>query len=199
LLDHLWHRRGYPEKLGATLHRYADDAILVCRRSPQPALAAFEAIATRMELTLNRDKTRVTRLTDGFDFIGFQFVKRKSPSRGKNTIYLFPAKSAQQKIRNRLKYLTSRRAPISPKEFVEMVNPIVTGWVNYFRHTNASQAFRGLQRFVNIRFRRYLTQRSKGRGFGWQRFPNSKLYAMGLVYIGSGLLEYVAKPVHGGR
>jgi hypothetical protein len=96
-------------------------------------------------------------------------------------------------------YLTSRRAPISPKEFVEMVNPIVLGWVHYFRHINASQAFRGLQRFVNIRFRRYLTQRRKGRGFGWQRFPNSKLYAMGLVYIGSGLLEYVAKPVHGGR
>ena len=67
------------------------------------------------------------------------------------------------------------------------------------RHTNASQAFRGLQRFVNIRFRRYLTQRSKGRGFGWRRFPNSKLYAMGLVYIGSGRLEYVPKPAHGGR
>ena len=80
-----------------------------------------------------------------------------------------------------------------------MVNPIVRGWVNYFRHTNASQAFRGLQRFVNIRFRRYLTQRSKGRGFGWKRFPNSKLYAMGLLYIGSGLLEYVPKPVHGSR
>src|SRR4029450_2223256 len=28
LLDHLWHKRGYPGKLGATLHRYADDAIL---------------------------------------------------------------------------------------------------------------------------------------------------------------------------
>lgn len=199
LLDHLWHRRGYPEKLGATLHRCADDAILVCRRSPQPALTAFEAIAKRMELTLNCDKTHVTRLTDGFDFIGFQFVTRKSPRSGKNTIYLCPAKSAQQKIRNRLKYLTSRRAPISPKEFVEMVNPIVLGWANYFRHTNASQAFRGLQRFVNIRFRRYLTQRSKGRGFGGKRFPNSTLYAMGLIYIGSGMLEYVSKPVHGGR
>lgn len=95
-----------------------------------------------------------------------------------------------------LKYVTSRRAPISPKAFVDMVNPIVTGWVNYFRHTNASQAFRGLQRFVNIRFRRYLTQRSKGRGFGWKRFPNSKLYAMGLAYIGSGMLTYQAKPAH---
>jgi group II intron reverse transcriptase/maturase len=199
LLDDLWHTRGYPAKLGATLHRYADDALLVCRRSPQPALAAFEAIAKRMELTLNRDKTHVTRLTAGFDFVGFQFVKRKSPSSGKNTIYIFPAKSAQQTIRNRLKYLTSRRAPISPQEFVAMVNPLVTGWANYFRHTNASQAFRGLQRFVNIRFRRYLTQRSKGRGFGWHRFPNRKLYAMGLAYIGSGKLEYVAKPVHDGR
>ena len=49
------------------------------------------------------------------------------------------------------------------------------------------------------RFRRYLTQRSKGRGFGWKRFPNSKLYAMGLVYIGSGMLEYMAKPAHGVR
>jgi RNA-directed DNA polymerase len=199
LLDQLWHKRGYPEKLGATLHRYADEAILVCHKSPQPALAALEAIATRMDLTLNRDKTHVTRVTDGFDFIGFNFVKRRSPRSGKNAIYIFPAKSAQQKIRNRLKYITSRRAPISPKEFVEMVNPIVTGWANYFRHTNASQAFRGLQRFVNIRFRRYLTQRSKGRGFGWKRFPNSTLYAMGLAYIGSGLLTYRAKPAHGVR
>jgi RNA-directed DNA polymerase len=82
---------------------------------------------------------------------------------------------------------------------VEMVNPIVLGWANYFRHTNASQAFRGLQRFVNIRFRRYLTQRSKGRGFGWKRFPNSTLYAMGLVYIGSGMLKYAPKPVQGLR
>ena len=25
LLDQVWHKRGYPEKLGASLHRYADD------------------------------------------------------------------------------------------------------------------------------------------------------------------------------
>lgn len=199
LLDQLWHNRGYPTKLGATLHRYADDALLVCRQSARPALAAFEAIAKRMDLTLNRDKTRAPRLTEGFDFLGVQFVKRKSPTTGKQAIYLFPAKSAQQTIRNKLKYLTSRRAPISPQDFVAQVNPLMTGWVNYFRHTNASHAFRGLQRFVNIRFRRYLTQRSKGRGFGWQRYPNHKLYAMGLAYIGSGKLEYVTNPVHGGR
>jgi RNA-directed DNA polymerase len=186
------------ERVGVRFPR-ATRPIVVCRRSPQPALTACEAIATRMELTLKREKTRGTRLPDGFDCIGFKFVKRKSPSSGRNTLYIFPAKSAQQKIRNRLKYLTSRRAPIRPQAFVGLVNPIVTGGVNYCRHTHASQAFRELQRFVHIRFRRYVTPRSKGRGWGWKRCPNSQRYAMGLVYIGSGMLEYVAKPVHGGR
>jgi hypothetical protein len=175
LLNHLWHSRGYPAQLGATLHRYADDALLVCRKSAKPALAAFAAIAQRMDLTRNRDKTRETRITEGCDFFGSEVVNRKSPTSGKNTLSLFPAKSAQQKIRNKRKSLPSRRAPSSPQEFVEEVNPVMTGWVNYFRHTNASQAFRGLQRFVNIHLRRYLTQRRKGRGFGGKRYPKSKL------------------------
>lgn len=199
LLDQLWHKRGYPEKLQATLYRYCDDAILVCRKSAQPALEAFRSIASRMDLTVNEEKTHITKLTDGFDFIGYQFVKRPSPKTGKNTIYIFPAKRAQQKVRNRLKFLTSRRAPISPQEFTELVNPVVRGWTNYFLHTNASDAFRRLQRFINTRFRRFLTCRSKGRGFGWQKYPNSKLYAMGLIYIGSGMLQYMTKPAHDSR
>jgi group II intron reverse transcriptase/maturase len=54
LLDQVWHKRHYPERLGATLHRYADDAILVCRRGPTEALLAFEAIAKRMVVVVNR-------------------------------------------------------------------------------------------------------------------------------------------------
>jgi len=127
LLDQLWHSRKYPAKLGATLHRYADDALLVCRKSAKPALAAFAAIAKRMDLTLNRDKTRETRLTEGFDFLGVGFVKRRSPTTGKPAIYLSPAKSAQQVIRDKLKSRTSRRAPISPQDFVALVNPLMMG------------------------------------------------------------------------
>ena len=190
LLDQVWHKRGYPEKLGASLHRYADDAILVCRKSAEQALEAFAAIASRMGLTINREKTRITKLTEGFDFIGFQFVKRRSPKSGKWSIYIFPSKVAQRNIRRRIKYFTKRRAPMTPVEFVEQVNQTVRGWVNYFRHTNASQAFRGLQRFINTRFRRFLNFRSKGRGFGWRKYPNAALYARGIIYIGSRVIEY---------
>ena len=75
-----------------------------------------------------------------------------------------------------------------PDEFVRQINQAVRGWANYDTHTKASQAFRALQRFINTRFRRYLTYRSKGRGFGWKKYPNKRLYAMGIIYIGSGLI-----------
>jgi hypothetical protein len=191
LLDQVWHKRGYPEKLGASLHRFADDAILVCRKSAVQALQAFEAIAVRMGLMVNREKTRITKLVEGFNFIGFEFAKRRSPKSGKWSIYIFPSKSAQRNIRRRIKYFTKRRAPVAPAEFVKQVNQAVRGWVNYFRHTNASQAFRSLQRFINTRFRRYLNFRSKGRGFGWKKYPNRTLYARGIIYIGSRVIEYV--------
>jgi RNA-directed DNA polymerase len=196
LLDRVWHSRGYPEKLGATLHRYADDVILVCRKSAAQALEAFEAIMVRMGLTINREKTQVTKLTDGFDFLGFQFVKRLSPSTGKPRIYIFPSKTSQRNIRRQIKSFTKRRAPILPNEFVRKVNEVVLGWANYYRHTNASEAFRRLQRFINIRFRRYLNYRSKRRGFGWKEFPNKKLYAMGIIYIGSGFIRYEGATVN---
>src|SRR5437763_4704066 len=190
LLDQVWHKRGYPEKLGAALHRYADDAILVCRKSGAHALQAFEAIAVTDGLDDQSRKAQITKLIEGFDFIGFQFVKRRSPNSGKQNIYIFPSKAAQRNIRRRIKYCTKRRAPIRPAEFVEQVNQTVRGWVNYFRHTNASQAFRSLQRFINTRFRRYLNFRHKGRGFGWKQYLNATLYARGMIYIGSGVIEY---------
>lgn len=196
LVDQVWHKRGYPEKLGATLHRYADDAILVCRKGATEPLRAFEAIARRMGLMINKEKTRVTRLTEGFDFLGFHFVKRRSPNTGKMVIYLSPSKDSQRNIRRRIKYFTKRRAPVPPDEFVRQINQVVRGWVNYYRHTNASDAFRMLQRFINTRFRRYLTFRSKGRGFGWKKFPNKKLYAKGIIYIGSGIIRYERAPAN---
>ncbi|MEO0842198.1 MAG: group II intron maturase-specific domain-containing protein, partial [Cyanobacteria bacterium J06643_5] len=169
------------------------------RKSAPQTLQAFESITTRMKLQLNREKTRITKVTEGFVFIGFHFVKRRSPKTGKYNIYISPSKDSQHNIRRQIKAVTKRRAPILPSEFVRQVNQKVLGWANYYRHTNASKAFRDLQRYINIRFRRYLNYRSKCRGFGWKEFPNKKLYAMGIIYIGSGFIRYSKATVNARR
>jgi RNA-directed DNA polymerase len=195
IIDKIWQKLKPIWKL----YRYADDILIICQKDSYQALAKFKLIAERLSLKVNQSKTKITRLTEGFDFIGYHFIKRRSPSSDKNTIYIFPTKASEQKIRNSIKYKTSWRAPIQPEEYVGQVNQIVRGWTNYYLHTNASQAFRKLQTFVNIRFRRYLHRRRKGRGYGWKHYPNNKLYDKGIIYIGSGLLERVLKPVNGLR
>ena len=57
-------------------------------------LKKFTEMAKGMGLTLNSEKARITKITDGFDFIGFNFVKRKSQISGKSIIYIFPSKMA---------------------------------------------------------------------------------------------------------
>ncbi|WP_419421654.1 reverse transcriptase domain-containing protein (plasmid) [Legionella sp. D16C41] len=177
VIDQKWHKMDYPQKFGATLHRYCDDIVLVCRKDALKAWNAFKEEALQLKLSINSEKTHITKLTKGFDFIGYTFVKRKSPKVKKNIIYIFPTKRSQQAIRHKIKRITSRRAPIKPEQFVKLINERVLGWVNYYTHTNASLSFRRLQHFINNRFRRYLTQRSKGRGFGWKQYPSDKLYS----------------------
>jgi hypothetical protein len=196
LWDQVGHQRGYPETLGATLHRYADEAILVCRHRASRALQAFAAIATRMALTLTRDTTRSTQLPEGGDFLGVPCVKRRRPTRGKMASELFPRQAAQRRGRRRSKACTKRRAPLAPQDFVLQVHQVVRGWGNDDRHTTAPPALRAWPRFLHVRWRRSLPCRRQGRGVGWQHYPNRALYARGLIYIGRGVLRYARAPGH---
>jgi len=194
--DQLWHSRKYPQKLGATIHRYADDVVIVCRKSGNVALGAFASITKRLGLTINQEKIQITELKRGFDFIGFEFVKRKSPTSGNNVIYIFPSKNSQRNIRREIREITNRRAPIKPEEFIRNMNLVVGGWANYHRHTNGAKALRRLQQFINNRTRRYLHYRRKGRGFGFSIYPNEKLYGMGLIQIHNGWVKPGGQPAH---
>lgn len=150
-------------------------------------------VIERMGLELHPDKTRIVKVEQGFDFLGYHFVRRRSPTTGRRTFYIFPAKESQKRIRANIRNFTHRRAPIEPKEMFRRVNDTVRGWTNYYQHTNGSQAFRNLQRFINLRMRRYLSHRHHQRGPGYRRYPNAMLYQMGLIYIGSGRVRYTTK------
>lgn len=188
VLDQLWHAKGYPRK-GVTMHRYADDIVLVCRSSGAYALAAFKELSDRLGLTVNEEKTKVTDLKRGFDFIGFEFVKRRSPNTGKSAIYIFPSRKSQENLRRKIRKLTRRRAPIKPDPFIEQINSVVRGWAEYFRYTNGAKVLRRLQGLINNRVRRFLMYRRKDHGFGFNAYPDEKLYKMGLIQIHSGWVK----------
>ena len=63
----------------------------------------------------------------------------------------------------------------------ELINPILRGWVNYFRVGHSSRCFGYVKDWVEKKIRRHLARACQRRGFGWKRWSREWLYGtMGL-------------------
>ena len=62
------------------------------------------------------------------------------------------------------------------KALAAEINPILAGWVNYFRMGNSSRTFQFIQRTVELRVRRFAMRQRLRRGFGWKRWSRQVVY-----------------------
>jgi hypothetical protein len=56
---------------------------------------------------------------------------------------------------------------------IELINPILRGWVNYLGHGHAGRCFSYVPDWVEKKVRRHLARNSKRHGFGWKRWSKS--------------------------
>ncbi|MFC1523066.1 group II intron reverse transcriptase/maturase, partial [Elusimicrobiota bacterium] len=155
-IDHFIEQKFKPEVVRWV--RYADDALLLCKRNSREVYAPVKREIESLGLTVNAEKTKqVDVRKTGFDFLGFHFCRRESPRyRGRYYAYYFPVHRSEVWLRKNLRGKTSMRAPVLPAEFVSQINETARGWAQYFRHTNADRSFHAAQRFINRRVRSYL-------------------------------------------
>ena len=52
---------------------------------------------------------------------------------------------------------------------VDLINPVLAGWVKYFRVGNSGKCFIYVKDWVEKKIRRHLMYACKRRGFGWKR------------------------------
>lgn len=118
--------------------RYADDFIITgsskefLEEEVKPVVEAFMAVRG---LSLSPEKTIVTHINDGFDFLG-QNVRRHA---GKTLIK--PAKKNLKTFLNRIRTLIKDNKAIPAWQMIKMLNPQISGWVNYHRHVAAKAIF----------------------------------------------------------
>jgi RNA-directed DNA polymerase len=60
---------------------------------------------------------------------------------------------------------------------IQLINPVLRGWVNYFAVGHSSECFRFIQDWVEKKVRRQLMKARKRKGFGWARWSRQWLYA----------------------
>ncbi|MEQ1577215.1 MAG: group II intron reverse transcriptase/maturase [Hyphomicrobium sp.] len=182
LLDRLWQRRDLAQQLNARLVRYADDFVVLCRRDTERPMAVVRHVLGRLGLTLNETKTRtVDARIEGFDFLGFSIEQRVSHRSGKRYPHIEPSKRSRQRIKDKIKALTTRqRTPIPLEVIVAEVNATLRGWLAYFHKRNCQAALKDMRWFTEERLRTHLRDRHhvRCRATGYRRFPSRKLYAV---------------------
>jgi RNA-directed DNA polymerase len=100
---------------------------------------------------------------EGFDFLGLHFHKLKSRRSGKLAPYMWPGQKAMKKAREKIHRITSRnRISNSLADIVRSLNPVITGWRNYFKAGNSSKQFQNLDRYLCGRVRMWILT-SKGK------------------------------------
>lgn len=140
--------------------RYADDFVVLVSGTQEEAIAEKSALATYLRettgLELSPEKTKITAMTDGLEFLGFHFVMQWDKRYGHCARVLVP-KTKSRDLRHKVKECTGRdsaRGTLGDK--LQELNPLLRGWANYFRFCfGASRVFTSLDWYIGDRLWRW--------------------------------------------
>ncbi len=147
------------------LIRYADDWLLLTNGGKAEAMRIKDEFKTflteELKLELSPEKTRITHVNQGFDFLGFH-VQRYVKSNDRPKMLVTPAIENIKKLKLKVKEMTRRKwFQDSPLLKISALNAVLRGWINYYRHTNVKKLAKDLDFWVNERLFLWLKKRHK--------------------------------------
>ncbi len=169
------------------LVRFADDMVILCdsKQEAERALEKARGMLEAMYLTLNEEKTELTHVRKGFDFLGFTYKEAYS-FRGKCFVRIkYPrAKSMKKVCRNIKERVMSIPLGAPVEEVIAALNRTLRGWANYFRIGNSYAAALKLAAYACKQLRLYQRRNRQRKDItGYRRWPNSFFYERGLCYV----------------
>lgn len=144
--------------------RYADDFIItgisqeLLEDEVKPLVEAFMA---KRGLTLSPEKTVITHIDEGFDFLGQNLRKYK----GK--LLIKPSRKNLRTFLHKVRNIISGNKTVTAGLLIYMLNPVLRGWATYHRHIVAKEAFNYVDYRVWKMLWKWCRRRHKNRRFHW--------------------------------
>ena len=163
--------------------RYADDLVVLIDAYPRhdwlltAVMKQLREEFAKLDVEINEDKSRVVDLarSESFGFLGFDFRRARSRRgvwRAQYTPKLKKRTALLRKLKETFRCFQSQ--PLG--RVVDLINPVLRGWVGYFAIGHSSQCFGFIKDWVEKKARRHLGRSSKRQGFGWNRWSRQWLY-----------------------
>jgi RNA-directed DNA polymerase len=153
--------------------RYADDFVIVCRSEPE-AKEIKEEIAehllNKVGFTLSEEKTKITHIYKGFDFLGFNFRKYPTKMKGGKVKYTLSIRPQKEKVNNLLedcKEILDSHKTATQQNIILLLTPKLVGWAMYYRHVVATRTFSRIDGKLWDKLYRWAKRRHRNKSKGW--------------------------------
>lgn len=146
--------------------RYADDFIVtgatreLLEQKVQPALTAF---LTPRGLELSEQKTVITHLSQGFNFLGHTVRKFG------DKLLTVPAKSNVKALRDKISLCIQSALGLPQTALLLKLNPLIRGWANYYKHGASKRTFDRLDHYVYWKLVRWANRRHPNKSAAWKK------------------------------
>jgi RNA-directed DNA polymerase len=163
--------------------RFADDMVILIdaeRRSDWLVKAIDRRLReefAKLRVEINEDKSRMVDLKKGesFTFLGFEYRRILSFNQ-KWRPYYAPKLKKRTALYAKLREVFRQHVSWPVEIVIEKINPILRGWVNYFRIGHSSSCFSKIKQWVEKKVRQHLMRARGRKGFGWKRWSSKWLY-----------------------
>ncbi len=164
--------------------RFADDLVILVDAHPRHdwLLKAVEKRLreelAKLEVEVNEEKSRIVDLAKGecFGFLGFEFRRVRSRQGAWRPHYTPKLKKRTALLAEAQGNLPAHLGPSRSREVIQQINPILRGWVNYFRRGALESVLLLRPRLGREEGAAASDARAKRRGFGWKRWSSDWLY-----------------------
>lgn len=145
------------------LVRYADDFCVTAdkRKTLEEIKALLNDFLAERGLTLSQEKTKITHVKDGFDFLGFNIRKYNG------TLLIKPSKKSQKRFTEKLHDIIFSHKSVSQQVLIEELNPVLRGWGNYYKHVVSKRVFSKTDHILTLQLKRWSYRRHTNKSRKW--------------------------------
>ena len=159
-------KNAVPRRQKVHVVAYADDFIitgaskelLVMKVKP-----AVDAFLKARGLELSAEKTKITHINEGFDFLGFNVRKYNQ------RLVIKPAKASVNAFLREIRAFIKSHKAAKTEHLIWQLNPKLSGWANYYRHAMAKRTFNQVDHQVFLTLWSWAKRRHPNKPAQWVR------------------------------
>jgi RNA-directed DNA polymerase len=158
-------RSKHGNSLKVNLVRYADDFIVTGASKElleQEVKPFIEVFMKERGLTLSQEKTVITHIEDGFDFLGQHVRKYKNGS-----VLTTPAKKNVKAFLRKIRGIIEKNKTSSAGYLIRKLNPVIRGWAAYHRFGASSRTFNSIDHAIFKKLWWWASRRHPRKSAAW--------------------------------